>query len=130
MNLEGISDENCFPWALFDLGWPPGSRQRRIFSLQFYPDRSSVPNPGRTASVLTWKNELIIPLKLSSSKPHILVTPWCKPEIRELQRSIETYDMGYFPQHVLLFTSTVHDHWAHICIHGYLRILWIRDTKS
>ena len=28
-------------------------------------------------------------------------------EIRELQRSIETYDMRYFPQHVLLCTSAV-----------------------
>ena len=25
------------------------------------------------------------------------------PEIRELQRSIETYDLRYFPQHVLLW---------------------------
>ena len=31
------------------------------------------------------------------------------PEIRELQRSIENYDMQYFPQHVILCTSTVHD---------------------
>ena len=47
------------------------------------------------------------------------------PEIRELQRSIETYDMLSFPQHVLLCTSTVHDQSANICIQGYLRILWI-----
>ena len=45
------------------------------------------------------------------------------PEIRELQRSIETYDMRYFPQHVLLCTSTVHDQSANICIQEYLRIL-------
>ena len=51
-------------------------------------------------------------------------------QIRELQRSIETYDMRYSPQHVLLCTSTAHDQWANICIHGYLRILWIRNTKS
>ena len=31
------------------------------------------------------------------------------PEIRELQRSINTYNMRYFPQHFLLCTSTVHD---------------------
>ena len=37
-----------------------------------------------------------------------------EPEIRELQRSIETYDMRYFPQHVLLCTSTVHDQSANI----------------
>ena len=33
-------------------------------------------------------------------------------------------------QHVLLCTSTVHDQSANICIQGYLRILWIRNTKS
>ena len=32
-----------------------------------------------------------------------------EPEMRELQRSINTYNMRYFPQHVLLCTSTVHD---------------------
>ena len=32
-----------------------------------------------------------------------------RSEIRELQRSITTYDMRYFPQHVLLCTSIVHD---------------------
>ena len=53
-----------------------------------------------------------------------------EPEIRELQRSIKTYDMRYFPQHVLLCTSTVHDQSANICIQGYLRILWIGNTKS
>ena len=53
-----------------------------------------------------------------------------EPEIRELQRSINTYNMRYFPQHVLLCTSTVHDKLADICIQGYLRILWIRSTKN
>ena len=53
-----------------------------------------------------------------------------RAEIRELQRSIETYDMRYFPQHVLLCTSTVHDKSGDICIQGYLRILWIGNTKS
>ena len=48
----------------------------------------------------------------------------CFPEIRELQRSIETYDMRYFPQHVLLCTSAVYDQSGYICIQGYLRILW------
>ena len=43
------------------------------------------------------------------------------PEIRELQRSIETYDMRYFPQHVLLCTSTVHDQSANICIQGEIK---------
>ena len=55
------------------------------------------------------------------------------PEIRELQRSIENYDMRSFPQHVLhvlLCTSTVHDQSENICIQGYLRILWIQNTKS
>ena len=52
------------------------------------------------------------------------------PEIRELQRSIETYDMPYFPPHILLCTSTVHDQSGDICIQGYLRILWIGNTKS
>ena len=51
-------------------------------------------------------------------------------EIRELQRSIETYDMRYFSQDVLLCTSTVHDQSANICIQRYFRILWIRNTKS
>ena len=32
-----------------------------------------------------------------------------EPEIRELQKSINTYNMRYFPQYVLLCTSTVHD---------------------
>ena len=53
-----------------------------------------------------------------------------RPEIRELQRSIKTNDMRYFPQHVLLCTSTVHDQSANICIQGYLRILWIGNAKS
>ena len=30
-------------------------------------------------------------------------------EIRELQRSINTYNMRYFPQHVPLCTRTVHE---------------------
>ena len=38
--------------------------------------------------------------------------------------------MRYFPQHVLLFTSTVHDQSGDICIQGYLRILWIGNAKS
>ena len=42
---------------------------------------------------------------------------------------IETYDMRYFPQHVLLCTSTVHDQSGDICIQGYLRILWIGNTN-
>ena len=44
-------------------------------------------------------------------------------EIRKLQRSINTYNMRYFPQHVLLCTGTVHDQSGDICIQGYLRIL-------
>ena len=51
-------------------------------------------------------------------------------EKRELQRSIETYDMRYFPRHVLLCTRTVHDQSANICIQGYLGILWIGNAKS
>ena len=51
-------------------------------------------------------------------------------EIRELQKSIETYDMRYFQQHVLLCTSTVHDQSGDICIQGYLKIFWIGNTKS
>ena len=38
--------------------------------------------------------------------------------------------MRYFPQHVLLCTSTVHNQSANIYIQGHLRILWIRNTKS
>jgi len=34
---------------------------------------------------------------------------WWEAEIRELQRLINTYNMQYFPQHVLLCTRTVHD---------------------
>ena len=49
---------------------------------------------------------------------------------RELQRSMETYDMPYFPQHVLLCTSSVHDQSGDLCIQGYLRILWIGNTKT
>ena len=52
------------------------------------------------------------------------------PEIRVLQRLINTYNMRYFPHHVLLCTSTVHDQSGDICIQGYLRILWIQNTKS
>ena len=37
--------------------------------------------------------------------------------------------MGYFPQHVLLCTSTVHDQSGDICIQGYLRILWLGNAK-
>ena len=44
----------------------------------------------------------------------------CIPEIRELQISIETYDMRYFPQHVLLCTSHVHDQSVNICIGVFL----------
>ena len=51
-------------------------------------------------------------------------------EIRELQRSINTYNIRYFPQHVLLCTSTVHDQSGDICIQGYLRILWIGNAIS
>ena len=40
------------------------------------------------------------------------------------------YDMRYFPQHVLLCTSTVHDQSGDICIQGYLKNLWIGNTKS
>ena len=47
----------------------------------------------------------------------------CNSEMRELQRSINTYNVRYFPQHVLLCTTTVHDQSANICIQGYLRIL-------
>ena len=54
----------------------------------------------------------------------------CGSEIRELQRSIKIYDMQYFPQHVLLCTSTVHDQSENNCIQGYLRILWIRNKES
>ncbi len=36
---------------------------------------------------------------------------------KELQRSINTYNMRYFPQHVILCTSTVHDQSGDICIH-------------
>ena len=43
---------------------------------------------------------------------------------------INTYNMWYFPQHVLLCTSTVHDQSGDICIQGYLRIIWIGNTKS
>ena len=50
------------------------------------------------------------------------------PEIRELQRSTNIYNMRYFPQHVLFCTSTVHD--QDICIQGYLRILWIGNAIS
>ena len=52
------------------------------------------------------------------------------PEIRELQRSIETYDMRYFSHYVPLCTSTVHNQSGDICIQGYLRILLIGNTKS
>ena len=51
------------------------------------------------------------------------------PEIRDLQRSIITYNMRYLPQLVLLCTSTVHDQSGNICIQGYLRILWIGNEK-
>ena len=63
-----------------------------------------------------------------SSKPYILLVQG-RDKI-ELQRLIETYDMRYFPQHVLLCTSTVHNQTANIYIQGYLRILWIRNTIS
>ena len=51
------------------------------------------------------------------------------PGIRGLQRSINIYNMRYYPQHVLC-TSTVHDQSGDICIQGYLRILWIGNAKS
>ena len=38
--------------------------------------------------------------------------------------------MRYFPKHVLLCTSTVHDQSGDICIQGYLRILGIGNAKS
>ena len=52
-------------------------------------------------------------------------------EIREVKRSINTYNMRYyFPQHVLLCTRTVHNQSGDICIQGYLRILRIGNGKS
>ena len=47
-------------------------------------------------------------------------------EIRELN----TYNMQYFPQHVLLCTSAVHDQSWDVCIQEYLRIIWIGNVKS
>ena len=38
--------------------------------------------------------------------------------------------MRYFPQHVILWASTVHDQSGDICIQGYLRILWIGKATS
>ena len=38
--------------------------------------------------------------------------------------------MRYFPQHVLLCTSSVHDQSEDISILGYLRILWIGNATS
>ena len=38
--------------------------------------------------------------------------------------------MRYFPKQVPLCTTGVHDQPTDICIQGYLRILWIRNTKS
>ena len=52
------------------------------------------------------------------------------PEITELQRSNNTYNMRYFPQHVLLCTRTVHDQSGDICIQGYLRILYINNIHE
>ena len=48
---------------------------------------------------------------------------------KRLQRSINTCNMRYFPQHVLLCTSTVHDQSGNICIQGYLRIHLIGNAK-
>ena len=72
----------------------------------------------------------IINLRVRSDSKILIFKNRLLPEIRELQRLIETYEMRYFPQHVLLCTSTVHDQSANICIQGYLRILWIRNKKS
>ena len=41
-----------------------------------------------------------------------------------------SYTSKYFPQQVPLCTTGVHDQSADICIKGYLRILWIQNTKS
>ena len=52
-----------------------------------------------------------------------------RPEIWELQRSINTYNMRYFPQHVLLCTCFVHDQSGDISIQWYFRNLWIGKCK-
>jgi len=56
----------------------------------------------------------------------IINDPPCKDGIIPVYRVTEidnTYNMRYFPQHVLLCTSTVQDQSGDICIQGYLRIL-------
>jgi len=53
---------------------------------------------------------------------------WFRTEIRELQRSNETYDMRYF-SNVPLCTSTVHDQSGDICIQGYLKDTFNRKYK-
>ena len=49
---------------------------------------------------------------------------------KRVTEMINTYNMRYIPQHVLLCTSTVHDQSGDICIRGYLRILWVGNAKS
>jgi len=46
-----------------------------------------------------------------------------EPEMRELLRSINTYNKQYFTQHFLLCASTIHDQIGDIHIQGYSRIL-------
>ena len=80
---------------------------------------------GRTASVISPFYSLLPDMYLLIKKLSYSVS-----EIRDLQRSINTYNMRYFSQHVLLCKSTVHHQSGDICIQGYLRILWIGNAKS
>ena len=52
--------------------------------------------------------------------------------IRENRVTEIDYPLKYaiFSTACLLCTNAVHDQSANICIQGYLRILWIRNTKS
>ena len=74
-------------------------------------------------TVVSWKNELTFfiyeILKLHKTVFTVFENGWMSRFLEtssRLQRSIETYDMRNFPQHVLLCTRTVHDQSANICI--------------
>ena len=94
-----------------------------IYWIQSYKNLASL-------SIFFHTFSLIAPFSNFSLSFSIIPTYTAEPEIRDLQRSITTYDIRYFSQHVLLCTSTVHEQSANICLQGYLRILWIRNTKS
>ena len=115
---------------LWSIDWPMNIKQMSctVASVHGHISRQTIVNS-------MWYGNLICVGKIknkrdtrSQSWTSIVSFTVILPEIREYQRSIETY--AIFSKEVLLCTSIVHDKSANICIHGYSGILWIRNTNN